>query len=74
MKHFRIKSEDVTRFYCDGVKRTRYTLEQRFTVFFFIHFWSSPVFAPPHTSLYKDELINNIKEHYSKFKIIEYGS
>ena len=74
MKHFRIKSEDVTRFYCDGVKRIRYTIEQRFTVLFFIHFWSSPIFAPPHNSLNKEELINNIKEHYSKFNIIEYGS
>ena len=74
MKCFRIKGEDVTRFYCDNIKRIRYSIQQRHTILFFFHYWSTPEFAPPHTSLNRDELINNIKEHYNNFEIIDYGS
>lgn len=31
-----------------GAVYYRYEVEQRRTILFFIHFWSSPEFAPPH--------------------------
>ena len=74
MKHFRIISEDVSDLYIDKQKHIRYAIEQRHTILFFIHWWSTPEFAPPHTSLDKDKLINNIKEHCNNFNIIYYGS
>ena len=41
-KHFRIVKEDrIT-----GI--LPYRIQQRHTILFFLHFWSSPEFAPPH--------------------------
>ena len=72
MKTFRIKTEDVSCLYFNKRKVIRYTIEQRHTILFFFHYWSSPMFAPPHTSLNRDELINNIKNNCSKFEIVDY--
>ena len=41
-KHFRIIKEDrVT-----GI--LPYRIQERYTIFFFIHWWGTPTFAPPH--------------------------
>lgn len=41
-KHFRIIKEDrVT-----GI--LPYVVQQRYTILFFIHWWSTPMYAPPH--------------------------
>ncbi len=55
-KHFKIvKEERVT-----GI--LPYHIQERYTVFFFIHWWGTPTFAPPHLHQTYMEAYNYIKE------------
>lgn len=55
-KHFKIIKEDrVT-----GI--LPYHIQQRYTIFFFIHWWGSPTFTPPHLHQTYMEAYNYIKE------------
>ena len=55
-KHFKIIKEDrVT-----GI--LQYHIQQRYTIFFFIHWWGTPTFAPPHLHQTYIEAYNYIKE------------
>lgn len=40
----------------------RYRIEVRHTIFFFVHWWSTPTFAPPHLFEKLDDAINKIVE------------
>ena len=55
-KHFKIiKEERVT-----GI--LPYKILERYTILFFIHWWSTPVFAPPHLHQTYKEAHDYIKE------------
>lgn len=41
-KHFRIIREERV------IGILPYRIQERYTIFFFIHWWSTPTFAPPH--------------------------
>ena len=57
-KHFRIIKEDrVT-----GI--LPYKIQERYTILFFIHWWSTPTFAPPHLHDNYVDAYNYIKEQY----------
>lgn len=59
-KHFRvIKEERVT-----GI--LPYRIQERYTILFFIHWWSTPTFAPPHLHDTYTEAYNYIKEQRPK--------
>lgn len=49
-------------------------IEQRHTVLFFIHFWSSPEFEPPHRFVNSQLAIKTIKEHHPNAIIYDYFS
>lgn len=42
-----------------------YAIQQRHTILFVFHFWSSPEFEPPHLFETANEAYKAIKEHYS---------
>jgi hypothetical protein len=58
------------------VKRERvtgilpYEIQERYTILFFIHWWSTPVFAPPHLHQTYEEAYNYIKEQNPKAIIV----
>jgi hypothetical protein len=57
-KHFKIvKEERVT-----GI--LPYHIQERYTIFFFIHWWGTPTFAPPHLHQTYKEAYNYIKKQY----------
>lgn len=37
-------------------------IEERYTLFFFLHWWNTPTFAPPHLFEKLDDAINKIVE------------
>lgn len=41
-----------------------YRIEQRHTILFFIHWWSTPEFEPPHNFERDGDAFKCIKEHY----------
>ena len=43
-----------------------YRIEQRYTILFFIHWWGTPSFEPPHNFEFTCDAIRHIKKHYSK--------
>jgi hypothetical protein len=57
-KHFKIvKEERVT-----GI--LPYHIQERYTVFFFIHWWGTPTFAPPHLHQTYKEAYDYTKKQY----------
>ena len=64
-KHFRIVKEDrVT-----GV--LPYKIQERYTILFFIHWWGTPTFAPPHLHLTYEDAYDYIKKQCPKAIIKE---
>ena len=58
MKIFRItKRHNNPLYYC-------YKIEQRMTILLFIHWWATPIFAPPHLFYTKKEAEKRILEEY----------
>jgi hypothetical protein len=47
-KHFRIVRNNLSKEAEKSYHPLRYRIEERYTIFFFIHWWSTPTFAPPH--------------------------
>ena len=47
-KHFRIIKNELSEEGAKAFHPLWYRIEQRYTILFFIHWWSAPTFAPPH--------------------------
>lgn len=47
-KLFRVIKMDVSKELEENPLVLRYKIEQRYTILFFIHWWGTPSFAPPH--------------------------
>ena len=54
-------------------KLYRYKILQRHTILLFIHWWSTPEFAPPHLFEKYESAFNYILEQDPKANIINYG-
>lgn len=63
MKTFRILKNNLSKEAENSDYPYRYRIEQRHTILFFIHFWSSPDFAPPHNFKTPKEADSHIREH-----------
>lgn len=62
MKKFRIVKNDLA---CpEAFHPLWYRIEQRHTLLFFLHWWSSPEFAPPHNFEKVSEAVKAIKDEY----------
>ena len=65
-KHYKIiKEERVT-----GI--LPYKILERYTLFFFIHWWGNPTFAPPHLHQTYEEAYNYLIEQ-NPDAVLEYG-
>ena len=69
MKHFRINKIDVSKLNENNPYVLRYRIEQRHTFMFFFHYWSSPMFAPPHMFHSVTQAICAITEKYPNANI-----
>lgn len=63
-KKFRIVRNNLSEEGEKAFHPLRYKIEQRRTILFFIHLWSTPDFGPPHNFEHSLEAVNHIKEHY----------
>lgn len=45
-----------------GYKIAKYKIEQRHTILFFLHWWSTPEFAPPHLFEEREDAYMHIRE------------
>ena len=71
-KKFRIISNEI---HCpEAFHPLWYRIEQRYTILFFIHWWSTPEFEPPHNFEFICEAIRHIKEHFPNAIIYDYYS
>ena len=48
-----------------------YRIEQRHTILCFIHWWSTPEFAPPHIFYNPDEAVRQIEDSCKNYEINE---
>ncbi len=62
MKKFRIVRNELSKEGENAFHPLRYRIEQRHTILFFFHWWTSPEFAPPHNFETPDEAFNKITE------------
>ena len=61
-KKFRIVNNEI---HCpEAFHPLWFRIEQRHTIFFFIHFWGTPEFEPPHNFEKTNDAVKHIKEHY----------
>ena len=51
-----------------------YRIEQRYTLLFFIHWWGTPSFAPPHLFENDCDTMRHIKKHYPNAIVYDYYS
>jgi hypothetical protein len=51
-----------------------YRIEQRHTVLFFIRWWGTPSFAPPHLFENDCDAMKHIKKHYPNAIVYDYYS
>lgn len=61
-KIFRIVRNELSKEGEQAYHPLRYRIEQRRTILCFIHWWSTPLFAPPHLFEFPDEAVEKIKE------------
>lgn len=62
-KVFRIVKNDLSEEGKKAFFSLRYRIEQRHTILFFIHWWSTPEFAPPYTFEYLGNALKHIFLH-----------
>ena len=61
-KKFRIVNNEI---HCpEAFHPLWFRIEQRHTIFFFIHWWGTPEFEPPHNFEKVNDAMKHIKEHY----------
>jgi len=71
-KKFRIINNEV---HCpEAFHPYWYRIEQRHTILFFIHWWGTPEFEPPHNFEFVCDAMNHIKKHYSNAIVYDYYS
>ena len=71
-KKFRIVKNDLA---CpEAFHPLWYRIEQRHTILFFIHWWSTPEFEPPHNFENVGDAIEHIKEHYQNAVVYDFYS
>ena len=71
-KEFRIVKNDLA---CpEAFYPLRYRIEQKHTILFFIHWWGTPVFAPPHNFEDVCDAIKHIIAHYPNSVVYDYHS
>lgn len=63
-KTFRIVKNDLSEEALNAFHPLRYRIEQRNTILLFIHWWSTPTFAPPHNFETIKEASDYIREYY----------
>jgi len=73
-KVFRIIKNDLSKEGSMAFYPLLYRIEQRHTVLFFIHWWGTPSFAPPHLFTNDCDAIKHIKEHYPNVIVYDYYS
>ena len=54
-----------------GFEFYQWKIEERYTLFFFLHWWNAPSFAPPHLFEKYDDAIDKIIEEVGKDARIE---
>ena len=60
MKKYRIVENDLV---CkDAFHPLRWRIEERYTLLFFIHWWNTPSFAPPHNFEFYNDAVKYILE------------
>ena len=73
-KVFRIIKNELSE---EGVKAFHplwYRIEQRRTILFFLHWWGTPSFAPPHMFENDCDAMHCIKRHYQNAIVYDYYS
>lgn len=73
-KVFRIIKNELSEEGAKSFHPLWYRIEQRHTFLFFIHFWSSPEFAPPHLFENDCDAMRQIKERYPNAIVYDYYS
>lgn len=63
-KVFRIVRNKLSKEGEKSCKSLRYRIEVRHTILFFIHWWDTPEFEPPHNFVNIKEAFDCIYEHY----------
>ena len=71
MKRFRIVRNNLSEEAENAYHPLRWRIEQRHTILFFIHWWSTPDFEPPHNFEYSFQASSAIMEHCPKAIIKE---
>ena len=51
-----------------------FRIEQRYTLFFFFHWWGTPTFAPPHNFEHIYDALKHIKDYYPSAFVYDYYS
>lgn len=70
-KVFRISKNELSEAGKQAFHPLWYRIEQRYTFLFFIHWWGTPTFAPPHYFEKANDAYNYIKKHYPKAVIYD---
>jgi hypothetical protein len=71
-KKFRIVNNEV---YCpEAFHPFWYRIEQRYSILFFLHWWGTPEFEPPHNFEFVCDAIRHIKKHFPNAIIYDYYS
>lgn len=73
-KVFRIIKNELSKEGAKAFHPLWYRIEQRHTLLFFIHWWGTPSFAPPHLFENDCAAMNHIKEHYPNAIVYDYYS
>ena len=73
-KIFRIVRNELSEEGQKAYKPLWYRIEQRHTLLFFLHFWTTPEFEPPHYFNNDCDAMKCIKEHYPDAIVFDYCS
>lgn len=73
-KKFRIVKNELSEEGLKAFHPLRYRIEQRYTLLFFIHWWGTPTFEPPHNFEHDYDALKHIKEHYPNAIVYDYYS
>ena len=73
-KVFRIIKNELSKEGEKAFHALRYKIEQRYTLLFFIHWWGTPSFEPPHLFENDCDAMKFIKKHYPNAIVYDYYS
>lgn len=70
-KKFRIVKNELSEEGLKAFHPLRYRIEQRHTILFFIHWWGTPEFEPPHLFENDCDAMKHIKKHHPNAVVYE---